>query len=510
MIGAESIVEMRYLARQGLKVTDIARRLNRDPKTVRKYLNQDPDAEQPVDTARASILDPYRPYLRHRLAQWPELTASRLYREISQPPNPGIEGCHLLPPELFDGSERTVRRFVREIRPHPPRVYQPLETLPGEQAQVDWGHCGFIDVAGERKRLYCFSFVLSYSRLRYVEFTTSQDIVTFLSCLQRALEYIGGVPCTILFDNAKTVVIERVGSVIRFNQDLLRLAMAYRFRPDACWLHDPESKGKVENSIQFVKRDFLYARTSRELQALNREAWQWCDEVANDREHQATREVPASRLAEEQQALSPLPAVPIPVFQQVQRVVHKDATFRFETNQYSVPHTHARSRVTVHVHADRLEVHAGTERIAVHRRCPDRGQLILDEGHYRDRPRGPRKRRSALQARFEALGPVAPDYLRGLARQRGSGHLKEQVEQILSLAETHGAGTVHAALDRAHHFGRYNYSTVKRIVERELSDTPLPADPRAEAIQTPYQGLAITVEQRSVDDYARLLEVSDT
>jgi len=238
---------------------------------------------------------------------------------------------------------------------------------------VDWGHCGFIEQGGVRKRLYVFSFVLSYSRVRYVEFTTSQDIVTLLGCLKRALEYIGGVVRVILFDNAKTVVAERVGSVIRFNQDLLRFAACYGFRPDACWVNDPESKGKVDGSIQYVKRDFLYAQELRDPVILNQKALQWCDEVANEGEHQGIGEVPSSRLAEERQALWPLPARPVEVFGRVTRVVRKDATFTFETNQYSVPHAHVRSRVMLHVFADRLEVYANNECICTHRCSKERG-----------------------------------------------------------------------------------------------------------------------------------------
>ncbi len=186
-------------------------------------------------------------------------------------------------------------------------------------------------------------------------------------------------------------------------------------------------------------------------------------------------------------------------------MVRKDATFTFETNQYSVPHTHARSRVTLHVFADRLEVYANNECICVHRRSGERGQLILDEGHYQARPQGPRKRRSTLQARFEDLGPVAPAYLRGLARERGNGGLREQAQKILLLAEIHGKEAVHAAMVRAHHFGSYSYATIRRILEGRV----LPDDPRALLPVPSYTGPTVKVQQRSLDEYSRLLEVSD-
>src|SRR5690606_1144811 len=94
-----------------------------------------------------------------------------------------------------------------------------IETLPGEQAQVDWGYCGKINIDGCEVKLYVFAFTLSWSRVRYAEFVTSLNMATFFGCMHRAFEYIGGVPSEILFDNAKTVVSERVGGIVRFNEN---------------------------------------------------------------------------------------------------------------------------------------------------------------------------------------------------------------------------------------------------------------------------------------------------
>ena len=111
-----------------------------------------------------------------------------------------------------------MRRCVALLRPKNFREYKPIETLPGEQAQVDWGYCGQINIDGCEIKLYVFAFTLSWSRVRYVEFVTSMNMATFFGCMHRAFEYIGGVPSEILFDNAKTVVSERVGGIVRFNK----------------------------------------------------------------------------------------------------------------------------------------------------------------------------------------------------------------------------------------------------------------------------------------------------
>ncbi len=498
------IMEMRHLYRQGLKKTKIAERLNVDRKTVAKYLEQD---EEQTQVERPSILDPYKDYIQRRLARYPDLSAVRLCREIQ---GLDVEGISESPPEiLYEGSERTVRRYVSSIRPHSQREYRPIESLPGEQAQVDWGQAGYIMVDGVRKPLYVFSLVLAYSRIRFVRFTISQDMLNFLECHREALQYIGGVPEEILYDNCKTVVSNRVGTVIAFNPDLFRFAHRYGFYARACWTSDPESKGKVENSIGYVKRDFYYARDFDDLDDINAKALAWCDQVANEKQHGSTGEIPSARLADEGRALGPLPDHPVPVFIETTRVVRKDNTFSFETNQYSVPSHLGLRRIRLLVYCDRLELYVKDQLVGTHRRLRDRGRLVIDEDHYRDRETGSRKRQSRLQEEFEALGPMAPEYLRGLARERGSS-LRSQAKDILALREDYPISDIHDAMVRATNFGKYSYGTIKGILQRRSRDPrSLPEDPREQNREVDYHGPVVDVQIRSPEEYSKLLEARD-
>lgn len=222
-------MEILYLHDQGLKKSQIARRLGIDRGTVAKYLKEPVKAgETPKPKTRARKIDPFLPYIQERLKDWPELTAERLFREIQA--------------QGFVGARRTVRRYVARIRPEvaPKRTYKLFETGPGEQAQVDWAYFGTFIEDGVKKSLYAFIMVLGYSRMRYVEYTTSMDMPTFLSCHQRAFAYFGGVPKVIVYDNAKTVSLERVGKVVRYHPELFKFALYYHFRPWACWVEDPD------------------------------------------------------------------------------------------------------------------------------------------------------------------------------------------------------------------------------------------------------------------------------
>ena len=200
MVKKEEWVLIRTLSNkleQGLSISEIARQTGHDRKTIRKYLtsNESPDYSQPK---RSSKLDPHKDYIISRLKETPELSNRRIFREVKEQ---GYRGgysilCNFTNPIRKQRENEAVVRF---------------ETMPGEQAQVDWSYFGTIQEQGQNKRLYCFSMVLGYSRTIYIEFTTSQDIYNFLRCHQNAFMYFSGYTRTILYDNAKTVVVSRCG-----------------------------------------------------------------------------------------------------------------------------------------------------------------------------------------------------------------------------------------------------------------------------------------------------------
>ena len=158
MIGVELFVEIKYLDRQGLNKTQIADRLGIDRKTVRKYVNQDVKSFEQESSKQRSILNPYKPYLQYRLSKFPELTAARLCRELSTLSCAGDDHNDPLFPVPYEGSERTVARYIQSIRPRDEHTYRLVETLRGEQAQAEERHYGYINMDGKRKKTCMLSF----------------------------------------------------------------------------------------------------------------------------------------------------------------------------------------------------------------------------------------------------------------------------------------------------------------------------------------------------------------
>ncbi|MGZ8937500.1 MAG: IS21 family transposase [Halobacteriota archaeon] len=492
----EDMIQVLALKSEGLSNTAIAGRVGIHRETVAKYLRL---ADQSRDSGsslkdlfqkgrhRARIIEPYMDYIKSRLKDYPDLTAKRLFKEIQK--------------QGYKGSVRTVRRYTSPLKSNlPSRVYKPYETAMGEQAQVDWGEEKW-EINGEIRKVYAFVFILSHSRMRYVEYVTSLDSIVFLHCLQRAFEYVDGVPKTVLFDNAKTVVSERVGGSVRFQGDLLQYAIRMGFQPQACWVEDPESKGKVESTVKYVSKDFFYGRTFESLEEMNRLALNWCEEV-NREVHTTTQRVPVEVWEDEKQELTSLPKVRPELFRVVQAKVNKACLFSFSNNQYSVPKEYARKTVRLEVSEHEFRVMSGDKEIGRWSRTHEKGQRFLVEEHYEGRFKG--NRQSALEAQFKSLCEPASEYLQGLVEARGHS-LRQQMEQIVQLAEEYSEEELSFAMARSIHHKSFGYGTLKNIlVKRRQSPESLPGERSApsDSADLPYVG----VEQRDLSYYAQQAE----
>ncbi|KKG94227.1 integrase, partial [Methanosarcina mazei] len=295
MLKMEEWLLIRDLYSQGFSISKISRQTGYARATVRKYLNKKTVPEPQKRPGRKSKLDPYKPYILEKLNEGP-YTASRLYREIKE--------------MGFDGGKTIVKDFVREVRPKQgvPAILR-YETKPGVQAQVDWGELGTIEVDGKLKKLFCFNMILGYSRMRYVEFTLSIDTSTLIQCHLNAFEYFGGFTQEILYDNMKQVVIKRAlkSSDSEWNSQFEDFFKCFGFTPRLCRPYRPQTKGKIENTVGYVKRDFVLGRQFTSLEDLNGQVHRWLERV-NSTVHGTTYQIPLERFKEEN--LSPLDQVP--------------------------------------------------------------------------------------------------------------------------------------------------------------------------------------------------------
>lgn len=303
MTGKEECMEVRILRdKQHKSIREITRITGLSRNTVRKYLRSRADPRYKARPKRPSKLDPFKAFLEERVqAALPHRIPSPvLSREITS--------------FGYAGGERTLRTFLATLYASKPA--EPLmrfETEPGQQMQADW--CEF---RKGKDPLYAFVATLGFSRGTFVAYKTSQAFNVLRECHEAAFLFFGGVPHEVLYDNMKTVVLERNAygdGRHRFHSGLWDIAKHFGFMPRLCKPYRAKTKGKVERFNRYLRYSFHYPLVSRLKQAglaldvatANIEVRQWLDEVANCRVHGETNERPCDRLQNERKALLPLP-----------------------------------------------------------------------------------------------------------------------------------------------------------------------------------------------------------
>jgi transposase len=447
---------------EGLSVRQTAERLRVHRRTVRAALGRSAPAPARRQ-ARGSLVDPYRGWLLAKLQQYPELTATRLFRMVRETGYPGGYG--------------TVKRCVAELRPRLRPAYLTLGFEPGECAQVDWGVWKSLAVPGGQRRISFFVMVLCHSRMMYAELFLGEGMEHWLAAHRNAFQAFGGVVRKVMVDNCKTAVLVP-GSAERpaqFNPAYLDFAAHCGFRPVACNPGRPNEKGRVENAVGFTKSSFLAGREPASLEAMAPALADWLDTVANARVHRTTNRRPAELFAEaERAALQPLPAAPHACA--VVRPVVAGSTFRVAvgTNRYSVPSAYASQRLSLRLLADRVVLATPSgEVVADHPRSYGRHQDIVDPDHGRELESRLRHGRDHRRTeRFLALGPAAEAYLAGLREKRPAwrGH----VDRIAALADIHGRDEVARLLMDALDHRAFSSEYVLNILEARSRALPEP------------------------------------
>ena len=420
------------------KVGTIAAQLGLHHETVRAAVERE-TTEVRRGVCRRTILDPYLPFIRDTLTQYPSLRATRVYEMVRQ--------------RGYSGSVIQVRRLVRRLRPETGRaVYRRVVTLAGESAQVDWGSFGKVRIGAGTRTVSGFVMVLGYSRALAALFTLDQTLESFLRGHVDAFDALGGVARNLVYDNLRSAVLDRRGAAIQFHPRLLELAGHYHFAPHPCTPGRPNEKGKIERQIRYLREAFFAARPFRDLDDINAQFRRWRDEVAHRRPHpdQPNRSV-AEVWAEEKPRLLPLPANPFET--DLVRAVRSGKTpyVRFDRNLYSIPHTHVRKPLTLLASATRIRILDGQTELACHHRTYDTGLTVEAPDHLEGLLAATRQANvHTTRDRLRAAVPATATLFERLA-ERGEA-LRPHATRLLALLDDYGpeelAKAVHVALER--------------------------------------------------------------
>ena len=391
--------QIKALRRQ-YSLRDCADRLGISVNTVSKYdqMSLEEASCYFAQGQRVSQFDEARAFIIEELSRFPRLKAPKLLRKIRER-YPSITA-----------KERALRAYIAPLRQainegsdKKIRYYEPvLDMQPGRQVQVDIGEewvereradclprpSGVKSESGPkvggRFKVYFASFVFSYSRKKYAIFQGRPfDTESFINAHISAFFYFGGIAREYVYDQTKLVVINERYREVWFNERFYQFALKCGFSIRVCEGYDPESKGKVENAIRYTKGDFLYGDYFENVEAVNKAALVWLEEVANHRPHSVTGRSPQEMFEEEQPHLSPLPEE---LCKRPCRQADKTGLISFEGNKYSVPFQYQRQQVWVEKNKKQLIIRdrLSGEELARHSLVNGHGQIVKNNNHYRD------------------------------------------------------------------------------------------------------------------------------
>ena len=453
MMSPEEIAEARRLFfGEHWKVGTIAAHLHRHSDAIKHAI--DVNAFSHKGRVGKSLVDPYLGFIEETLKRYPRLRATRIHEMIVA--------------RGYSGKIGQTRRFVRQLRPASAgEAYLRLKTLPGEQAQVDWGSFGQVQVGRAKRSLSAFVMVLSWSRGMHVVFTLDQQQDNFLRGHVEAFEYFNGVPRVLLYDNLRSAVLSRIGDATRFHPRFLEFSGHYHYEPRPVGVARGNEKGRVERAIRFLRDRFFAAREFRDIDDLNAQFREWRDTWAHARPCPGDDSITvAEALEKEREVLMPLPENRFCC--ESLRTVRSGKTpyVRFDLNDYSIPFELVRKPLTLLCSETEVRIFDAGNEVARHRRSYDRRETIEDERHITALVEA---KRSARQSRgmtrlFDAV-PEAKTILERVV-ERGQ-NLTTATRQLERMLDDYGADELSNAVSQINERALSAPSAVAQLLEQE-------------------------------------------
>jgi transposase len=379
---------------------------------------------------RTKKLDPYEQHILQWLKEHPDLSAAQIWDWLKE---------HF--PEMKIGGS-TVRSYVRMLRKMygiPKKVQQrQYEAIPdppmGEQMQVDFGETKMKNLQGNLVKCWFITFVLSHSRQKFVHWQdrpfVTRDVI---EAHELAFAYYGGITKEIVYDQDHLLLVsENYGNLILTHE--FAVYVHHRgFQVRMCRKQDPESKGRIENVVKYVKRNFARHRIFIGVDKLNEDCLAWLERTGNALIHHTTKKIPAEVFALEKQHLRPVPEKIKNPSMSITRTVRKDNTIWYEGSRYSVPlgtYDGTSKEVGIRIHESTLRIYDldTGEIIAEHERSLRRGQLVQNTNHRRDRQKGIASYIESVRGQFPDPG-LALSYLEEICRLHPR-YIRDQLQLI--------------------------------------------------------------------------------
>lgn len=493
---------IQQLKDQGFKKAAVARQLEINRRTVDRYWNMSVDEYEAMrsEVRRKQALDEYQQTILNWLDEYPSMSSAQV--------------CDWLK-EHYEAyfSERTVSRYVKELREEfnirkekNARTYEAVPDPPmGKQIQVDFGEIYLKNASKGHTKVYCAAFLLSHSRYKYAElqsrpFTASDLVRACYHCFA----YFGGMPVEMVFDQDSIVCVSENAGDIIYTYEFEKFRQECRMNIYMCRGADPESKGKIESTVKYIKGNFLVNRIFIDDATLNESCLKWLARTGNAKVHSITKRIPAEVFKEERETLRPIHTGIQMSDANICRTVRKDNTIIYDSNRYSVPfRTYNNYKEVI------IEPHDGILRILTpdnellceHRICSGKGMLIQNADHKRDKSSAI----DSIQADLdERLLYMATGFLESVRTEKHR-YARDQFRIIETLIDKYD---VDACLDAIEFCARsriFSANTMKDYLEHQESISSQPLQEfDLTGIPVSDAKYHVSTEKRPLDEYVKV------
>ncbi|MGD7007311.1 IS21 family transposase [Metabacillus sp. 84] len=488
-------VKIQELHKRKFKVAQIAKELKISRPTVYKYLEmtlEEARAYSVQPHGRKKKLDEYKDWILAWLEEYPHLSGAQIHDWL-------LERY----PDLAVGGS-TVRSYVKEIR----EIYQiekkvkvrQYEAVPeqpmGKQLQVDWGETKQRTSDNKEIKLHFIAFVMAHSRQKYMEwqtrpFTTKDAI----RCHEHAFQFYGGRTEEMVYDQDHLIAVSENAGQLLLTAEFQRYVSERKFKVHLCRRADPESKGMIENVVKYIKGNFADSRVFSDIEDWNQRALQWLHRTGNHQVHQTTKKRPAEVFLLEKQHLQPVSSLlsyESTHTQSITRSVSKDNTIRYKSNRYSVPlgtyQTHSENLVFIEVKAGKpqtliIREQVEGEILAEHEISLEKGKLIQNRSHTRDRSKGINELKQGLISYFTDqrqagvyLDEISKRYPRYRREHFSIIHeviqkYSASIDAVMTKCMTEGLYSGNDFRDMAHHYHLSSHAPGHEINSHEAHST---------------------------------------
>lgn len=489
MLGVDMQTTIKTLFEKGYNKTKIAEILGINRKTVGIILNKLSTDGAVERKAQATILDEFKEYINIQAQKG--LSAMRIYQDIKSP-DMG-----------YTGGYDTVKRYIAAIKISEPKAYMVLHSLPGEEAQVDFGYIGTIRLQdGKYKKAWIFVMELSYSRYMYVQIVFDQSVSTFIDCHRKAFRYFGGIPKYVKIDNLKAAILEADFYEPTVQRTYAAFAAHYGFMAEPCRVYTPTDKGKVESNVKYVKNNCFKGRDFKGIEEAELFLSNWLKTIANVRIHGTTKKVPSDIFNSiEKEQLMSLPSSEYVISEITRCNVQTNCHISYKGNYYSVPYIYIGEIVDVLIMDNILKVFSNEKELALHPlEKVEKGKHITNKNHYPEYKNITSEDiKSRYRIQMEEIGEHAAVFFEKFLEAVENKYNYRAIAGILSLKKKYSNELINDACHRAYTYNALRYKTVKNICEKGISALPV-------ATNESYVSTLETDVSRPLSEYLKYLQ----